>query len=693
MGVSFLSLSSFVAQFNDGVNCGENLWAISAPNVCQVVTNVKAPPSSLGHLLLVDTPCASLLLGINLNASGPGFDDSYVMLGRLSCKLSGSSEVPQKVSPRVVRQLRPNTLDIDSVSSSQATKLSKERSPKVTDRRSPRSPVIERKRPSKISELESQISQLQNDLKKVRDQLILSESYKKQAQQDAKESKEQLLAISAKLEESQKQVLDLCAAGEARVVELQKIIEERDMACQSELEASKEQLSVDSAALASAMNEIQMLKAQLELVANCESVQTQQAESADMELLNLKQNLSETLSLVDTMKNQLRDCKESEAQAQALVNETMLQLEAAKRTVELLREDVAKAVEGYNSIALEFDQSKARVKSLEALVSKLETDSINNKCSSPSENLGDDHKFEHQPEMLKEEDPNDLEAEVLSLKSEIGHLTSAIETAETKYQEEQIRSMVQIRNAYDLVEQIKSESGQRECELEAELKRKKADIQELKANLMDKETELQGIVEENENLNLKLEESMSSQNVHELKGEIKRLEECVAELKADMMDKETTLQSITEENEMLKMEINNGGKVREEVVAEVEGAKAAEREALMKLGIVMEEADRSNKKAARVAEQLEALQAGNLEMEAELRRLKVQSDQWRKAAEAAAAMLSAGNNGKLTERTVSLDNTNYKCSPYPEDMDDDFQRKKNGNMLKKIGVLWKKPQK
>ncbi|XP_047182917.1 interactor of constitutive active ROPs 3 isoform X2 [Vigna umbellata] len=597
---------------------------------------------------------------------------------------SGSSEVPQKVSPRAVRQLRPTTVETDSVSSSsQANKSSKERSPKVTDRRSPRSPVVERKRPSKISELESQISQLQNDLKKVMDQLVLSESSKRQAQQDALESKEQLLALSAKFEDSQKHVLDLCAAGEGRVLELQKIIDERDMACQSELEASKKQLSVESAALASAMNEIQMLKTELELVANCESVQSQQAKSADMELLNLKQNLSEALSLVDTMKNQLRDYKESEAQAQALVNETMLQHEAAKKSIEILRADVAKAVDAYNTIALELDQSKARVSSLEALVSKLQTDPISS-------------KFEHQPEIwIEGEGSDDLEAEVVSLKSEVGRLQYAVETAETKYQEEKIQSTVQIRSAYELVEQIKSETGKREGELEAELKRQKADIEELKANLMDKETELQGIVEENDNLNTKLQESMSSKNEHELKRETKRLEECVAELKSDMMDKETTLQSISEENEMLKMEINklsDGGKVSEEVAAEVEGAKAAEREALMKLGIVMEEADRSNKKAARVAEQLEAAQAANLEMEAELRRLKVQSDQWRKAAEAAAAMLSSGNNGKLTERTVSLDN-NYKCSPYAEDMDDDFQRKKNGNMLKKFGVLWKKPQK
>lgn len=612
---------------------------------------------------------------------------------------SGSSEAPQKVSPRTVRQLRTTVLDADSVSSlSQPNKISKERSPKVTDRRSPRSPVPERKRPSRISELESQISHLQEDLKKVRDQLILSESCKKQAQQDAEESKEEILALSEKLEDSQKQLRELSATGETRVTELQEITEEHDSERQSELEASQKQLSADSAALASVTNEIQQLKVQLEWVANCESAQNQPAESAYVELLNLKQNLSQTLSLVENMKTQLRNCKESD-QAQALVNETLLQLEAAKRTVELLSTDAAKAVDVYNSIAIELDQSRARVNSLEALVvSKLEADLVGNE-GVHSGNLVDDHKFVQRPEMLKEgEDPNQVEAEIWSLKSEVERLRYAIETAETKHQEEQLRSTVQISNAYESMEQIKFESSQRECQLEAELKRKKADIEELKANLMDKETELQGIVEENENLNLKLEESMSSKKENELKRELQRLDECVAQLKADLMDKETTLQSISEENEMLKLEMkkrfSDGGKAREEVAAELESAKAAEREAVVKLGIAMEEADKSNRKAARVAEQLAAAQAANLEMEAELRKLKVQSDQWRKAAEAAAAMLSAGNNnGKLTDRTLSLDN-NYKCSPYAEDIDDDdFQRKKNGNMLKKIGVLWKKPHK
>ncbi|KAF2321864.1 hypothetical protein GH714_003213 [Hevea brasiliensis] len=265
---------------------------------------------------------------------------------------------------------------------------------------------------------------------------------------------------------------------------------------------------------------------------------------------------------------------------------------------------------------------------------------------------------------VKGQEANQLEAELLSLKSEVGRLRSALEVAETKCHEEQINSTMQIRSAYELVEHIKSGSAVRavrEAELEAELKQAKADIEELKADLMDKETELQGISEENEDLNMKFKNSLSCRGECELENELKKLRDNVADLKASLMDKETESQNIAEENEMLKLEIGKretqGNIMNNKVVIELEAARAAEREALMKLGFVMEEVDRSNKRVARVTEQLEAAQAANSEMEAELRRLKVQSDQWRKAAEAAAAMLSTGNNGKFMERTGSLDSS------------------------------------
>ncbi|XP_028944313.1 interactor of constitutive active ROPs 3 isoform X2 [Malus domestica] len=607
-------------------------------------------------------------------------------------KASGSSEVPRrgspprKVSSRAVRQLRPTALETtDSAStSSQAKRTPKERSPKVTERRSPRSPLFEKKGPSRISELESQISQLQEDLKKAKNQLQSSESCKKQAQQDAEDSKKQVLALSSKLEESQLVLPELSISEEARVIKLHKISQERDQAWQSELEAVQKQHSADSAALASAVDEIERLKAQLEAVAASEADQTKHAELTNAELQSLKENLAETLSLVENMKTQLKDCKASEAQAQAMVSETLLQLETARTTMEALRLDDMKSTEAYKCISSELDQSRARVNLLEELVSKLKADLINASSNVSQNQAGDNDLQQKFGEKQETMESNQTEAELHDLKSEVARLRSTLQTAETKYHEEKIQSTMQLRSAH---------------ELDTLLTKTKAEVEELKAHLMDKETELQGITEENEGLNSKLDKSLSCQREYELEKELKELKGHVTDLKAHLMDKETELQSISEENETLRLEINKSqSKVKNEVEAEVEAARCAEREALVKLGIVMEEADKSSKKVARVAEQLEAAQAANAEMEGELRRLKVQSDQWRKAAEAAATMLSPGNNGKLMERTGSLDSsynhvTGKFGSPDSEDMDDDLLKKKNGNVLKKIGVFWKKPHK
>ncbi|KAK6935992.1 hypothetical protein RJ641_033022, partial [Dillenia turbinata] len=608
-------------------------------------------------------------------------------------------EVPQRISPRPVCQLKVAGSEPDSASSSNhSSKTPKDRSPKVTERRSPRSPVTEKKRLSRVLELEFQISQLQEDLKKVKDQLSSSESCKRQAQQEVEDSKKQLLAMSSKAEETQKQLQELSASEESHLIEIQKVSQERDKAWQSELEAVQKQHSNDSAALASALNEIQRLKVQLEMVAECEATQTKHVESEHAELETLKEKLAETLSLVENMKTQLKDCKESEDKAQALASETLPQLEMAKKTVEMLKLDANRAMEAYNSIALEFDQSRARVNVLKGLVSKLQAD-LTNACGGHDNKSGDNKCDPDIREIHSVDVPIGLEAELKDLNSEVGHLRSALEKSEIRYHEEQVQSTVQISCAHELVEQLKLASSLRESELAEELKKAKADIEELKANLMDKETELQGIVEENEGLNSKIE-NLSCQE-HGFVSELMKLKENIAELKANLMDKETELQNILEENEMLKLEVSKRETDADKAkngVAELEAAKAAEREALMKLGYVAEEADKSNRKAARAAEQLEAAQAANAEMEAELRRLKVQSDQWRKAAEAAAAMLSAGNNGKFAERTGSLDGnydpfTGKLGSPYLEDLGNDSLKKKNGNVLKKIGIFRKKSQK
>ncbi|KAL5740723.1 hypothetical protein ACOSQ2_029903 [Xanthoceras sorbifolium] len=612
---------------------------------------------------------------------------------------TGSLEVPQRKSPatpRTARQLKTPGSDADSVSSSPrpTNKTSKDRSPKVIDRKSPRSPMSDKKRPGKVSELESQLSQLQEDLKKAKDQLNASEAWKRRAQQEAEEAKKQLSAMSAKLEESQQQLLEITTSEDARIQELQKISQDRDKEWQSELDAVQKQHSMDTAALASAMNEIQKLRVQLEKVAESEAAQTKHAESAYAEMQSLRMELTETMALVEKLKNELGDCKESETRALEVLSKTQMQLETANATMEMLRSGGIKATEAYNSISMELEQSKARVKSLEELVGKLQGDLANSSSNKLADSTGDVEGEKKEIDQLKEE---------LNLaKYEVNQLRSALDASETRYQEEYIRSTLQIRSAYEQVEHTKSESSHREAELETELKNAKTLIEELKSNLMDKETELQNISEENEGLNLKINRNQPSERDSELAVELKKLEADLAELKASLLDKEAQFQSITEENETLKMEMEKKeierNKVNDEAIALAEAARAAEREALKKVGYLTEEADKSSRRAERVTEQLDATQASNTDLETELRRLKVQSDQWRKAAEAATAMLSTGNNGKFVERTVSLgSNYNHMTgnmgSPYSEDMDDDSPKKKNPNMLKKIGVLWKKGQK
>ena len=155
------------------------------------------------------------------------------------------------------------------------------------------------KGPNIVAELESRLYQLQEELKKTINQLNTSESHKKQAQQEAEEAKKQLSDISPKLVEFQQQVLELSTSEEDRVQELHKLSQDR--AWESELEAVQKQHAMDVAALASAMNEVQKLKVQLNMVSESDQTRSNLAESAQ-EMDYLRTQLSETLSLVEKRK-------------------------------------------------------------------------------------------------------------------------------------------------------------------------------------------------------------------------------------------------------------------------------------------------------------------------------------------------------------------------------------------------------
>ncbi|GER34839.1 ROP interactive partner 5, partial [Striga asiatica] len=456
-----------------------------------------------------------------------------------------TSEVAQKVSPRVVRQLKtgPRYSDHTASSANLATKPPKERSPKVADHKSPNSPASEKKRLTRVSELE-------NDLKLLKDQLRSTEELKEQAEKDAEQSRQQLSALQKQFSNKQ----------------------ETHTSVQTDPEPEPEP------------------KPEPEPEAH--------QENQENELNKLKQNLSETLALVEDMKAQLTDSKASENRAHSLAQETLTQLEAAKKTVDALKSDGLRAAEAQTTLARELESSRARITFLEAELLKLE----------------------------------------------------------------------------DSAEKAKSEWAQREAELESELRKSRYEVEELRANLMDKENELQGIWEENE----RLESSVSGQGLTELRKSLDRSRGEAEELRARLAEKEAEF----------RVELEVKEKERNSVVEEIEAVRAAE--------------------VAR-----EAAEVARAEMEAEVRRMRVQSEQWRKAAEVAAAMISAGNdninnnnnyndnngNGQVMERTGSMD-SHYGSprigkvgSPYVDDVDDDLMKKKNGNKMRRFGSLWKKQQK
>ncbi|KAL6624857.1 hypothetical protein ACP70R_032178 [Stipagrostis hirtigluma subsp. patula] len=615
-----------------------------------------------------------------------------------------SSEALQRTSPRTPRSSRVaktggNETDSTGVT---PTRTPTERSPKVIERRSPRSPITEKKRPSRLSELESKVSQLQDELKKAKEQLSSSEARRRQTQQEAEEAKKQEQAATSKVEELQHQLAEFSAAEESRLQELRKISQERDRAWESELEAVQKQQSVDTSALSSAMSEIQRLKQQLEATAQSDAARAKQCEFLESEIEGLKQEMEIRLATIEGLKVNVSESDNAAAEANAMATETKQELETAKVTIDSLAAESVRMQECLRSKDMELNESKAHILSLEEDLKKARSEGT--ELLKRAQNTGniDDNFGNPEPEALKKVlTTSEAHGSCESSDLEIEHLRTALEVAEIRYQEEQTRMCIETKTAYEMLENVKAEYARKVCELELELKNKNDELMEARAISAGKVQQ-----------DLHKSDAMNEMQP-ELEAKLMKSITDIAELKASLMDKENALQSMAEENETLK---SAAGKTEAELqhkyeaaVAELELAKAAEQDVRMRLGFVTEEADKSSRRAARASEQLDASQAASAEMEAELRRLRVQSDQWRKAAEAAAAALAGGagtgagagdNNGRAVERTGSLEpeynsiGGKLMSSPFSDELDGESPKRRNsGGVLRRMSGLWKKSPK
>uniref|UniRef100_A0ACD5VHS6 Uncharacterized protein n=1 Tax=Avena sativa TaxID=4498 RepID=A0ACD5VHS6_AVESA len=101
---------------------------------------------------------------------------------------SRGSELPQRASPRAPLHLK-TTAASDSNGAHHRSVLDRS-SPKVADRHSPRSPLPEKKRAgTRVAELETKLGKVQDELKKLREQLVSAEAAKKDAQVALEEAK------------------------------------------------------------------------------------------------------------------------------------------------------------------------------------------------------------------------------------------------------------------------------------------------------------------------------------------------------------------------------------------------------------------------------------------------------------------------------------------------------------------------
>ncbi|CAL9074627.1 unnamed protein product [Musa textilis] len=163
-------------------------------------------------------------------------------------------------------------------------------------------------------------------------------------------------------------------------------------------------------------------------------------------------------------------------------------------------------------------------------------------------------------------------------------------------------------------------------------------------------------------------------------------------LKAKLSEKEKEVEILLEENVIFKTRAD------EEARQIADAARAKEEELTARLNSTEEELKESRAKAGRLAEQLEAAEGAKAALEAEMKRLRVQTEQWRKAAEAAAAVLATGDatgadtrGRRVAERCGSMDKHLGWGSPLVAgDLDEDGSGRRKSAGIRVLGELWKK---
>lgn len=186
--------------------------------------------------------------------------------------------------------------------------------------------------------------------------------------------------------------------------------------------------------------------------------------------------------------------------------------------------------------------------------------------------------------------------------------------------------------------------------------------------------------------------------------ELTQKNEEILSLKSSLEEKKKELESMSNENDDLKNQLN-------EAVSKVKTYETKEEGMAMQVKQLSEELKASKGNGEKLNEKLKSVEEEKAGLESEMKKLRVQTEQWRKAADAAAAVLAGGFDmsaaARVPERCGSMDKHfgggtfetpggryhGYVGSPgMVDDLDDGFGsgKKKGSSGIRMFGDLWKK---
>ncbi|KAH6788783.1 hypothetical protein C2S51_003789 [Perilla frutescens var. frutescens] len=241
---------------------------------------------------------------------------------------------------------------------------------------------------------------------------------------------------------------------------------------------------------------------------------------------------------------------------------------------------------------------------------------------------------------------------------------------------------------YETSDEIQQETDVFEVPTEKTTVEPKAELE-----LPDEEDELKP-----KSVSLSTESPAITEPENPLVDELASKNEEINLLKTNLDEKVKELDVFRQENESLKS-------LLDEKSLKISSAQSEIDELNQRLNMVREELEKSESSGAQISEKLEATEKAKEALENEMKMLRVQTEQWRKAADAAASVLAGGveaNGRRISERCGSMDklygNTfdhvggyvGYVGSPgLIDDADDVFGGEKRKG-IRMFGDLWKK---